>query len=924
MNPYERKCIDNYSIKSFADLITMNTQMKSTRNDIQQYITPDVILKYFNAGRINDTDSHSAGANQDIVNKTKTMKRAFKSLQNFSKAIQGNPFYKEKVTYPIYLEHENRNNSHDYDFILLANDLIPKEILDEIKYDDKLTLVFLFIKDMLYPTVPLSEVGVKDKAFSIRSDMARFIEYSKAHNTDPITVMLRLIKIAGENKQKTGDSYSGLVSLVNQKKMNHQSISNKFFKLFGGDRKTGQIKDVNFLLNEIRHIDITKFFDDTSVINKYAHTNTIGASATGPTNTIERQYMAEKTQDYNKILSIVDSLINFNSAKDIMVDVDQAISDKVVKVSKNGEETSIDINYDKIVNSIRNDYFESFLINLIQKLNSIQYTALAKTAAKNIKSLSKKPNVGENVSADIEYYNLEMASAYQELTNIERKGGNPSTQELNRVEQLNNDIRRYENLLNNLQLKLMYQSGDERKSELQDKANKKFKSDLTYKIASVQNELTNVLREIESNLYKTEDRHYGNVLQKTFDEITKSTFDVTSMVQFFKTNGMVHGSVEQLMLSIVDSIHDTISSEAVKTASEKEDETIPDQTEKLFQKYQPELEKSITAAIYQQLFVLYKRLGREYGNKDLIESQKYADLRTEKNPIIRKTITNNNNFKTYILNEQVMLQLYEMLNYADTQKYIAGLIAYPPAKINNPLNIIKYIIKRLGMESNPVFVIGRGSVILSTPDFLSLTGTSVFSKIPFRQMESVCKTDYNKMWNSNQMFKQATKEAYKDTKNEYRELFNKLQAGLKEYQKSYSNLSTEIRKYENIIKKETDDTKISKATAAKEIAEEKLKQAEAAYNLIKTDHKKFQDRFKKDTEEIVGDSSERIGDSQPFGTSSYEPHARKFEDKKGKKVFDDVRDLQKGKQGKQGKQGGHYNKTHNKPNNPNNQNQKRY
>ena len=40
----EQQCIDNYMIKNYADLITLNTQMQGISDKIDKYITPDIII----------------------------------------------------------------------------------------------------------------------------------------------------------------------------------------------------------------------------------------------------------------------------------------------------------------------------------------------------------------------------------------------------------------------------------------------------------------------------------------------------------------------------------------------------------------------------------------------------------------------------------------------------------------------------------------------------------------------------------------------------------------------------------------------------------------------------------------------------------------------------------------------------------------
>ena len=750
--PKERKCVDNYSIKSFADLITMNTQMSRTSNDVQQYITPDVILKYFKNNTILPSKDNSNG---ELKRKVFTLKRAFRSLQNFSKVIAGNAFYKDKVTYPIYIEHENKNGSNDYDFILLCNDLIQKEILDEIKYDDTLSLTFLFIKDMLYPRIPLSKIGTGSKegdSYSIRSDIAKFIEFSKNNNIDPITAMLQLIKIAGKTKKKQGSNYTGLQSLVSQNKAINKSISNKFFKLFGGDRKSGQIKDVNFLLNEIKHLDIADFFDDTTNINKFSH------QTSSP---VERQYMAQKTQNYNKILSMVDSLIHFNSATDVRENVDDTIKDNVIKLKdlrNKGGVVETNINYDKMISSLRNQYFEAFLVNLIQKLNAVQTKFLKDSklfkVGKPVKSLA------QSNAQDIEHYTLELETIDRKINNL-LHDGNVSPQDASKqMVNLETEKRHLENRLNDLKTNAIFINHENYKDEIKAANDEKLKSNLEYNIENVQTELTGILHDIESALYDPK------IVQDIFDLVgNRNPFTEDDLYKLFNDDNIVLYNADQLKIAIFDSIQSTVIEAYLSKTNDAEDpngssiQSSNDAEKKavdFMESKRGELEKYIENAIKAQMYLMFKRLGRDYGDTAIIHAQEYADLRAERNPVIRKTITNDENFKTYILNEQILLKLYEILNYVDTQKYIAGLIAYPPAKINNELNIIKYTLKRLGLEDNPIFIVGKQSVILSQPDFLSLTGSSIFSKISFSELEHMCKMDYNQLlWDNKQMFKQA-------------------------------------------------------------------------------------------------------------------------------------------------------------------------
>lgn len=857
----ERKCIDNYSIKSFADLITMNTQMRRTSNDIQQYITPDVILKYFKSNTVSDSPNKMLD-NSEMNEKTYTIKRAYKALQNFSKVLEGNAFYKDRVTYPIYIEHENRNGSNDYDFILLSNDLIQKEILDEIKYDDSLSLTFLFIKDMLYPRVPLSKVGTSDgdatDSYHIRSDIAKFIEFSRNNNTDPISAMIKLIKIAGYRKKSGDTSYYGLNTMARQDKALNSSIGNKFFKLFGGDRQSGQIKDVNFLLNEINHLDIANFFDDNTIGNKTAnnnqrsHTGYSGYKNTDDiSSTLERQYIAQKTQDYNKILSMVDSLIHFNKTNDIMVDVDNAISDNTVRLrSAQNEVVEVDINYDKLIGSLRNEYFEAFLINLVQKLNSAQSKFLKDAGVfRNTGKSSYDP--ARTNSEDIEMNILEIQSIDRKLNNMRNGIGYSDVEWQN----LNNDKRIIEARLMHLKQNEIFINQESYAAEREALKNKKLQSDLIYNVEAIQSELTGVLHDIESSLYDSAK------IQKIFDLIgNRSVFTQDDLQDLFNKEGILKYNVEQLKVAIFESLQSTVIEASIVDNSDEQANRTSEEAERKTIAYmrgkQTEIEKYIENIIYSQMYLLFKRLGRDYGDNNLIQAQQYADLRAEKNTIIRKTITNNNNFKTYILNEKILLNLYEMLNYVDTQKYIAGLIAYPPAKINNELNIIKYMIKRLGLESNPVFIIGQQNVILSQPDFLSLTGSSVFSRIPFRELEAMCRINYNQtLWNNNQMFKQQNINQVRQTHSDYKKLFTDLQTQLK----TQFNLHASATKAYLSLPK--NDPNRSRAR------DDMNKQAEVYKKLVET-HNRAKQNYDKIAMKLDNNLQD-VSAGQEYGTSVY-------------------------------------------------------
>ena len=817
----EQNCIDNYSIKAYADLITMSTQMRRNDSDTQSYITPDVILKYFKSDYI---ESQTAKGNPDFEKKKKTMKRAFNSLQNFTKVIKGNAFYRDVVSYPIYIESLNRKGSHDYDFILLSNDLVRKETLKEIDYSDALSMTFLILKDQLYPELSLNGIGSQGESHQIRSDMAKFIEFSKMNQTDPITALIKLIKIAGRKKQKEGSSFGGFKSSISQNSALKKVTANNFFKLFGGDRKTGQIKDVNFLLNEVKHLQISEFFNDNSYINRNSHLPgnkrdvvPVETDIQNIDSRMERQYLSQKTQEYNKILSMVDSLISFNSnnkIQDILQDMDSAVKDASVKIGEGDEAIDVELNFDKIVDSIRNDYFEGFMKNTVSKLNALQ-TSIQSTFehSKNLDSLVDDNSIG----AQIRVVNDRLKENREALHTL--MNGEESEYSAEKIGWLNEVVKNDQMQLKHLSSIQLFNP------EVNDPKKIGVTSTLIYNIEAVQNELVGILHDIEASIY-------DEVCIKKLFEVLNTTAPQKSDILEFLHNNKLYYNIDKLIESIIDSLRDQLISENAqvvfesqlfdkldiieeeyniaagpykkdapnpyadntsrhteydyttrsnehqrvkntftKTVNQKEDVISPDVVEEYFRSNADKIRLKIQDIVENQIFILYKRLGREYANVNSFKSKAYADLRTENSPVIRKTVGKPNNFRTFILNTDVLLNLYQMLSHIDNQKYIAGLLAYPPSKISDPENQMQLMLERLGIGENPVFIIDskRGMIHFSQPDFLSLTGTNIFSKIRFDELEKMCSVDYFKqLWNNSQMFKRDIAQEVKDREDRFR------------------------------------------------------------------------------------------------------------------------------------------------------------
>ena len=202
----DRQCIDSYMIKNFAKLLVMSATMGNTINGARKFRTPSVIL---NALKGNGNSNNQRGLpNEDTMNDNIRAFQAFKEIYN---AIGKDPFYRDNIVYPIYIEQKSEtvNASHgldinyDYDFLLLTNDLQKHQSLDEITYNDDTTLSFLLLKDLLYPLTKLQNFErmdrkeIEDKR-DLRMNFVKFLEHSKSKKMDPIIVFEKIIASVGK------------------------------------------------------------------------------------------------------------------------------------------------------------------------------------------------------------------------------------------------------------------------------------------------------------------------------------------------------------------------------------------------------------------------------------------------------------------------------------------------------------------------------------------------------------------------------------------------------------------------------------------------------------------------------------------------------------------------------------------------------
>lgn len=804
----DRMCIDTYSIKNYADLIASTTQLANISTDTKKYITPDAILRYFKT----EERQLSKMDNDISKDKVKTMRRAFTASQMFNKQLRSNPFYRDVVTHPIYVESKNENMSHDYDFILLCNDLVNNSAIDEIHYGDDLSLTLLYLKDQLYPAHKLTDIGVSSDTQDIRANIAKFIEFSKNNDATPFSAMVSLIKIAAKNKDTNHDGYRGFIHTTTSGAELGRSISDKLNKLFGGERNgQNQIVDVDFLLRTVSHRKIAEFFDDAPGENRdnpNYNSHTSISDETTQSSRIERQYLNAKVGEYNKILSLVDSLIRFNRTDDIVDAINDLQTDTLKLIARTDDENNkVTVKYDHsaVVQSIRGKYFEDFVRCLVVKTNNQLKAVLTKmkdhinsghlTVGKMKKEYGDIARIQLNISDAERNINENRNNIKKIEEEIEKNKNTPMTQnDIYLLHSYNRNIQLNEEKITRLQMQLQFNTLGDKRGDTSDK-DKVLTSDIKFNIETIQSALTDLLYNIEANISTNEQMQtFVDKMAPDGKVIPLSVFiDLLEGKQSHFLN--INSSVNELAIDIVDGmremLYENISGDNYDGASEsggservhkflkefgtnsalKQGTTkdgngnkildVDDDGRPIYTRHRVNFEginnikQVIVTSIKHCLYSMYKAAYNEHGTTHAYTAKKYADMRLENNKVIRQTLKQSKNFKTLIFSEDQLVSLYDMINYTDQQKYLAGLIAYPPSKISNPLNKIKMMIKRLGLSSNPVFIVSQSNIILSNPDYLSLIGDTHVSKISMIEMRQICKLDYNKeLWDANHILKE--------------------------------------------------------------------------------------------------------------------------------------------------------------------------
>lgn len=762
----ERKMVENYLINTLSDLINVNQLSADINSDRARFITPMSILNFIKENKKefeydNEVPYNSMETEREF--KAKSIKRAFKNTKNLYSAISNDPFYRDNVFYPIYIEETIKSGNYTdykYDFLILSNDLVKTQILDEIQYDDRITLLFLILKCILLPDKKLTDLGKKvgGSQVDIRKYFAVYLETCKNNNINPIDMFVKIINLAGIQKRTKGGKNitNNLFGLLTSKGVKPE-IANKihssnFLNLFDN---TGEIKDAYFLTN-LSQVDIAKFLkDDNKMDPNY--------------NIVGRQYAQAKTHEYGRILSIIDSLKVFNNASNMVQDLNSNEIMQKIKLAKstnNQEEEEVSINIDQILNDIETVYFRKFL----QTIQNVDFGTVKKIYLELGLSLTPKDITSQEndfnqkmdtIKKEIEAYQKEIDSINNLIDRNTTADGYIDDTQLNiglnqKLSEMQNKYKfSTEELLktqNELYLFKMRNSVNADNNLTKEEYMKRefsayqisleeFSAYLTGLYAQLytyfnSKEFLTDLESTGSQMMQIDDFRKLNIYNRVFK---MDLMEISSLFKnhYFRKFDLSENNIEILDKAIIKKLF-----KSGKNINSKIEDVLRTKNNVLN-------EEGLETIFFENLI---RPIFKKYSNAALVTANHIKDLRIEKNPLLKKLFNNANMFKAFILTDDILIQAYDILHYLDNLKYEVGLINTPVSKVFNVQNKIQFMINRLGMNEFPVFLMNRSKVTLSMPNHLSMTGNNFISTIPNSAFQSIATINHVKVWSNVNMF----------------------------------------------------------------------------------------------------------------------------------------------------------------------------
>jgi len=856
----DRKCLDRYLIKSFADNISISDAIRnlSITKDLM-YITPDTLMTKWLKGDL-QSDINEADRTSNTMY-DKALKRAFFVMKEFYKKIKDANFYKEYVYYPIYVEkiekiqvatNSNGDGSHtqvnmNYSFVILSNDLTKGLKIDEIKYDENASLnfLFLFVEFFSGPEFGRSIHDFNQKDYEFLVKLYQFVDKS---GKDPIHMILTLYKLLGLIKNAMDGKISRL-STGRQILDNVGDIDIRSLQKYRGMIKH-QLVDVIAKTSgsgksKVPAIIYQKaFMDLMESIFKSEGLSGLYNGVPEDADRGQRLAYVYNTNKYREILNVAKELVEYNK-----LDCKNVISDDPMDFDFHVENggTSIQTQshvisqryqtfFKTYVESIK-DYLTGLVETIMSNLNLVQ-VAKGQTNilidqnkaylqqnidALNVAKSNLKPSLFwiEDAENDLDRLRQnpnttpdELKNARHKLFTVERQQRQYETDIINRTK----DIKDIENIL-----KLTIEAQGSVEKIIQDQSRDLYEKISDNILGSIANDLTFI--------YDDGKRFFTNELatEGYLKLINKQGYDLTNPNgdEFQK---IADKAADQSIFPdrIPDNIKNRVSStkdgkmpnpefyaaEVVKALDDSFEVMTGDTIDALKDHLQPAIQKALQSAIpaaasstsgaaanpFNNLLKTKETLTQEilekllhtvdtdqafnaqmknhlknniYRNRFikhvLINFKKMfklnrvdKEIRFDKSisqlhPLIKKLVKQGDKcqyFKSFIVSYDVVEQLYNLKYITDTKKFLYGLTNEPPRKMSNQLNKLQLVIEDyLGLKNNPTWILSKAEVYLSMPDSLSLTNTSLLSKIPKSELMQVCKIKASDYWNETNLGK---------------------------------------------------------------------------------------------------------------------------------------------------------------------------
>lgn len=762
----ERKYIDSYLIKVLSDLITVNQLSNSIYMDRAKYITPISIMEFIKENKGNSSSPNQPNSDSmdtERLIKANVIKHAFKNTKKLYQALSADPFYRTNIFFPIYIEEPIKSSSgyldYNYDFLILSNDLVKQQLLDEIIYDDKITMLFLVLKCLIAPNMKVTDIGTSNNnGENFRKYFSVFLETCKNENINPFDMFIKIVKAAGMGKRSR---QHGLFGNLSQRVAGVDAYSNKFhsqtfLNLFDS---AGDIKDAAFLTN-VSLDQINAFVaEDEHALERY--------------NPMLRQYAQAKTHEYSKILSIVDALKAFNASTNIMEEINSntLLSQISVKDAK-GEDTLLSVNKEVIINELETVLFRNFL-DEIGKLDEGRINFTRSDLVKNFKAdiFAAIPNLSATKTNNGKSYiqNLKDEVLHLRDTSQTIKQGIIRAMVLTGFttpEERDEEIARHINDRNTVDPSVIsyqkeLQAIKDKEAELMTlngyntsvnstvvNLEKEAKISLKVNLEIIQAYLTTLYSEIYEYIYSDQFNEDIQRLQKetkTVENFRLQLFNPTFLSSYMSGIVITLGETRESFNTeaegnfrryIQNDLVGQIDQATLKGMLTYKVNGIGDQA----------LRDALVKSVFLPIFIKYTNLA-------VSKSSQIKDLKVNNNPLIKRLLQNQNSFKAFILNEETLISSYEILHYIDTLKFEEGLIPHPVSKVMNPQNKILFMLTRLGLNNNPVFIFTKGRIILSMPSHLSMTGMNFLSSIPLTEFTKVGAINWGKdLWSQDLMF----------------------------------------------------------------------------------------------------------------------------------------------------------------------------